>query len=73
MQGAQALIEAHKNKGEDIPDPSFTLRLPNDIHSGSNLFAFQKIFDGKFQFDIFFESADVKQKIDCLSLRFPNI
>lgn len=43
-------------QGDSVPDPSFTLQLSDETLSGSNLFAFQKFFDGEFQFDVFYES-----------------
>ncbi|KIJ27409.1 glycoside hydrolase family 63 protein [Sphaerobolus stellatus SS14] len=61
---AQSNIESYRKAENGYPDPSFVLRLPNEVYSGSNLFAIQKTFDGKFQFDIFFESDSVKQKLD---------
>lgn len=45
------------------PHPSFALQLNDEIFSGSNLYAVQKSFDGPFQFDIFFEEANTKQKL----------
>lgn len=53
------------------PDPSFVLQLPDEIYTGSNLFAVQKSFEGEFQFDIFFESASAKQKLSGASLITP--
>lgn len=47
------------------PDPSFILQLPDEVYTGSNLFAVQKIFDATFQFDVFFESGSSKQKLSC--------
>ncbi|KAF8459900.1 glycoside hydrolase family 63 protein [Gautieria morchelliformis] len=65
LEGAQARVGSYQiTEEQGPPDPSFVLRLPNEVYSGSNLFAVQKIFDGKFQFDIFFESGSAKQKLD---------
>lgn len=64
IEQAQETLGPYK-ADEGFPDPSFVVHLPNDVYSGSNLFAIQKIFNGKFQFDIFFESASAKQKLDC--------
>lgn len=47
------------------PDPAFVLQLPDEVLTGSNLYAVQKMFDGPFSFDIFFESASAKQKLTC--------
>src|SRR6266481_7015985 len=66
LPGAQAAVASYQKKEQGAPDPSFVLHLPNEVYSGSNLFALQKLFDGKFQFDIFFESGSVKQKLDCM-------
>jgi hypothetical protein len=46
-------------KQETPPDPSFLLRLPNEVYSNPNIFAFQKNFDGSrkpFGFDVYYES-----------------
>ena len=47
------------------PDPSFVLQLTDEVYTGSNLYAVQKIFKGDFQFDVFFESGSAKQKLSC--------
>jgi mannosyl-oligosaccharide glucosidase len=71
LEGAQERVGSYQTtEGQGPPDPSFVLRLPNEVYSGSNLFAVQKIFDGKFQFDIFFESGSAKQKLDGSCLLF---
>jgi mannosyl-oligosaccharide glucosidase len=59
---ARQIIAPYQNSGSS-PHPSFVFQLPNDVHAGSNLFAFQKHFDGAFQFDVFFDSGSVKQKL----------
>ncbi|KAE8216426.1 hypothetical protein CF327_g467 [Tilletia walkeri] len=43
---------------KDMPSPAFSLLLPNDVMPESNFFAFQKVFVGDFQFDVFFEGKD---------------
>jgi mannosyl-oligosaccharide glucosidase len=54
-------------KGSDsIPHPSFTLQLSDETLSGSNLLAIQKFFDGKFQFDVFFESQSARANLSCM-------
>jgi mannosyl-oligosaccharide glucosidase len=54
-------------KGPDsVPHPSFTLQLSDETLSGSNLFAIQKFFDGKFQFDVFFESRSAGINLSCM-------
>ena len=62
MEHAQAAVASYK---DSPPDPSFVLQLPDDVYSGSNLYAVQKIFEGPFQFDIYFDSGSVKQKLTC--------
>jgi mannosyl-oligosaccharide glucosidase len=52
----------------EAPDPSFTLQLSDETFSGSNLFAIQKFFDGKFQFDVFFESRSAHANLSCTRL-----
>ena len=51
-------------KGPSYPDPSFTLQLSDETLSGNNLLAFQKFFDGKFQFDIFYESRSARKNLN---------
>ncbi|KAF8510232.1 glycoside hydrolase [Hysterangium stoloniferum] len=64
LEVAQTSIDTYRKRELPFPDPSFVLRLPNDVYSGSNLFAIQKTFDGQFEFDIFFESGSNRQKLD---------
>lgn len=54
------------------PDPSFTLQLSDETLSGNNLLAFQKFFDGKFQFDIFYESGSAKKTLSGMCLIDPR-
>ena len=51
-----------------VPDPSFTLQLSDETLSGSNLLAFQKFFDGEFQFDIFYESRSAQKALSGICL-----
>ncbi|KAF8270316.1 glycoside hydrolase [Lactarius quietus] len=53
---------------KQAPDPSFTLQLSDETYSGSNLFAIQKFFDGKFQFDVFFESRSANTNMNSATL-----
>lgn len=55
-------------KGSDSPDPSFTLQLSDETLSANNLLAFQKFFDGKFQFDVFYESRSAQKKLSGMCL-----
>jgi mannosyl-oligosaccharide glucosidase len=60
---AQTILAPYREPQSIPPDPSFVLQLPDEIYTGSNLYAVQKSFDGEFQFDVFFESASAKQKL----------
>jgi mannosyl-oligosaccharide glucosidase len=42
------------------------------VYTGSNLYAVQKMFEGKFQFDVFFESGSGKQKLNCKQNKFSS-
>ena len=55
-------------QGDTVPDPSFTLQLSDETLSGSNLLAFQKFFDGEFQFDVFYESRSGQKDLSGLFL-----
>ncbi|KIK63875.1 glycoside hydrolase family 63 protein [Collybiopsis luxurians FD-317 M1] len=63
MKRAQDVIAPYRDSTAGGPDPSFVLQLPDEVYSSSNLYAIQKLFDGGFQFDVFFESASSKQKL----------
>ncbi|KAL0947197.1 hypothetical protein HGRIS_013317 [Hohenbuehelia grisea] len=63
IKRAQEIIEPYKNPTVGPPDPSYILQVSDEIYSNSNLYAFQKSFDGPFQFDVFYESASAKQKL----------
>ena len=65
LEHGQAAVAPHQNSPLGVPDPSFVLQLPDDVYTGSNLYAVQKFFDGSFQFDIYFDSGSVKQKLTC--------
>ena len=67
MDHAQAAVASYS---DSPPDPSFVLQLPDDVYSSSNLYAVQKFFDGPFQFDIYFDSGSVKQKLTCKQFHF---
>ncbi|GJJ12478.1 hypothetical protein Clacol_006720 [Clathrus columnatus] len=64
MTAAQNILKPYQQSEIPLPDPSFLFQLPNEVHSMSNLFAIQKTYDGKFQFDIFFESSSIHQNLD---------
>jgi hypothetical protein len=61
----QAAVGPYQDSPLGLPDPSFLLQLPDNVYTGSNLYAIQKIFDGPFQFDVYFDSGSVKQKLTC--------
>ncbi|KAF8892637.1 glycoside hydrolase family 63 protein [Infundibulicybe gibba] len=65
---AQEVIAPYQDPKMGVPDPSFVLHLPNDVFTGSNLFAYQKFFEGAFEFDVFYESASSKQKLSSSTL-----
>lgn len=65
LDRAREVIAPYTDPAVGAPDPSFVLSLPDDVYINSNLFAVQKFFDGPFQFDVFFDSASVKQKLTC--------
>ncbi|THH15032.1 hypothetical protein EW146_g5398 [Bondarzewia mesenterica] len=68
LKRAQDALVPYQNPAGGAPDPSFVLQLGDETLSGSNLFAVQKSFDGKFQFDVFFESKSAKQKLNAATL-----
>ncbi|KAJ7470519.1 glycoside hydrolase [Mycena latifolia] len=68
IKRAQEIILPYRDATAGPPDPSFVLQLPDEIYTGSNLYAVQKSFDGEFQFDVFFESASSKQKLSSTTI-----
>lgn len=70
VQHGTAALEPFKGSTAGHPDPSWVLQLSDETLTNSNLYAVQKMFDGKFQFDVFFESASANQKLSCSSSRF---
>lgn len=65
MKHAQDALAPYRDSTRGTPDPSFTLQLPDEVYTGSNLYAVQKIFDGSFEFDVFYESRSAKQVLSC--------
>jgi hypothetical protein len=63
IERANDVLQPYKDSTTGFPDPSFTLQLPNDVSTSSNLFAVQKMFQAEFQFDVFFESANPVQPL----------
>ncbi|XP_006458472.1 hypothetical protein AGABI2DRAFT_217075 [Agaricus bisporus var. bisporus H97] len=68
VERARELVGPYREAEKGLPHPSWLFQLPNDVYTGSNLFAFQKSFDGPFQFDVFYESASAKQKLSSATL-----
>ncbi|KAF9066861.1 glycoside hydrolase [Rhodocollybia butyracea] len=68
LQRAQEVVAPYRDPGAGVPDPSYILQLPDEVYSGSNLYAVQKIFDGEFQFDVFYESSSSNQKLSSSTL-----
>ncbi|KAF9050729.1 glycoside hydrolase [Hymenopellis radicata] len=60
LKNAQELLAPFGKEGP-FPEPAAILGLPNDVYTGSNLYAVQKIFDGPFSFDIFYEEGNDKK------------
>jgi mannosyl-oligosaccharide glucosidase len=69
---AKSVIAFYQDGSRGIPDPAFVLQLSDEVYSGSNLFAVQKLFDGNFQFDIFFESDRAGHKLTGKSTIYPS-
>jgi len=61
---AREAIAPYQDPATGPPDPSFTLQLNDEVLSGSNLYAVQKIFSGAFSFDVLFESVSAGQPLD---------
>lgn len=65
IKRAQEVIAPYREGSIGAPEPSFVLQLPDEVYTGSNLYAVQKSFEGEFQFDVFYESASSKQHLSC--------
>ncbi|KAF9484872.1 glycoside hydrolase [Pholiota conissans] len=68
IERARPMIQEYQDPTTGAPDPSFLLQLPDEAGIGSNLFGVQKSFDGPFQFDVYFDSASVKQELTAQTL-----
>ncbi|KAG9010083.1 Processing alpha glucosidase I [Tulasnella sp. JGI-2019a] len=64
MDFAMPLATKYQEKQQGLPEPAFLLTLPDDVTSGSNVYAIQKQFEGEFTFDIFYESASGEHHLD---------
>lgn len=65
VERAREAVGPYRAPEIGLPHPSWLFQLPDDVYTGSNLFAFQKSFDGPFKFDVFYESASAKQRLSC--------
>ena len=72
LSHAKEVIAPYQNPSMTVPDASFVLQLPDEVFTGSTVYAVQKIFDGPFQFDVFFESASANEKLSCMSHEFSD-
>jgi len=63
LDHARNVLAPYQDSPLGAPDPSFVLQLSDNVYTSSNLYAVQKFFDGPFQFDIYFDSESVKQKL----------
>jgi len=59
----QAIVEKYGQ--QDMPDPALLVKLPNDIRYGANLIGIQKIVEGSFTIDIFYDSSSLSSTLDC--------
>jgi mannosyl-oligosaccharide glucosidase len=58
MANAQKMVDKYGQ--ESLPDPAITLSLENQVNFGSNLMAFQRLFEGEWSFDVYFEMENSK-------------
>lgn len=65
IKHAQETLQSYRDPETGPPDPSFVLQLTDDVYTGSNLYAVQKLFDGEFSFDVFYESGSSAHKLSC--------
>lgn len=62
----QAELQTVVNKYGSETDPALLFKLPNEIRSSATLFGFQKVYEGVWSFDIYFDSNSVLgSKLDC--------
>ncbi|KAG8861996.1 Processing alpha glucosidase I [Tulasnella sp. 330] len=64
LEFAMPIATKYQEQQKSLPEPAFLLALPDDITSGSNIYAIQKQFEGEFTFDIFYESASGGHRLD---------
>ena len=70
VKGAQAKMGKYGQ--ESAPDPAVLFALKNAWDKDANFYAFQKVYEGPFQFDVFYdalEGGDVAagSRLDCAS------
>lgn len=63
----QQVLQETVNKYSGETDPALLFKLPNEIRSGATLFGFQKVYEGIWSFDIFFDSKSMPGgvRMDC--------
>ncbi|GAA5925452.1 mannosyl-oligosaccharide glucosidase [Sporobolomyces koalae] len=54
--------------GDKLLDPAVLLTLPNEARYGANLYGFQKVYEGTWTLDIFFEPSGSQTGLDGSSL-----
>jgi mannosyl-oligosaccharide glucosidase len=73
LDRARAIIMGYQNSATGLPDASFVLQLPDEVNIRSNFYAVQKSFDGAFQFDVYFESSNSRQKLSRMFYIFRSV
>ncbi|KAI5478238.1 mannosyl-oligosaccharide glucosidase, glycoside hydrolase family 63 protein [Pseudohyphozyma bogoriensis] len=66
LTNVQSVVEAYK--GSSPPDPAILFALPNEVRYGATLYGFQKTYEGKFELDIYFDSAATPSTLDSATL-----
>lgn len=49
---------------DKLPDPAVLLTLPDEARYGANLFGFQRVYEGTWAVDIFFEPESTHSPLD---------
>lgn len=63
---AKALVDRYG--AANLPDPALLAALPNTEQPVASAYWFQKTYEGEWSFDVFFDSAEVKARMDGPSL-----
>jgi hypothetical protein len=66
LEVGQAIFPEYENPETGLPDLAFVLKLPDETLMSSNLYAVQKMLEGPFQFDVYYESGSGKHHLDCM-------